>query len=189
MNFIAFDAAYSIYPKATFEERRALSMVGSDSPHAAEALGKYALRGWSFVANIWPHEETTPKSPFFLSASRCVCDRHSWVVPLDITGVEFRPRLSVASAEFSWDPVVYNSWRLVKDAGLSMEYSTLASTILKYKYLVADSDLLLMFKDFFRSQGTLEHLKVSTLSERNKLKSWTWYAVSLRDAALFIYAF
>jgi hypothetical protein len=151
------------------------------------ALSKYALRGWSIAARIWPHKTPTSDSsgPFFLSTSRWVRDKHSWVVPLDVSGVSMRPRLSFSSPEFSWDPVVYNSWKLgtgdFPDKTLVMSYHGLGSTIIRYRYLVADEDLRSMFVEFFQQQGVLEHKKVSNLSDLNKLKTWTWYVASFHS--------
>lgn len=178
MNFIAFDAAYSLYPQATFEERRALSL--SDvTEHDTSALGKYAVRGWSLISNIWPHEATTSKSSFHMEATRWVRDDHSWCIPLDTTGVKRRPRLSPRSDDISWDPVVHNSWSLIRRDNMLMDYYTLKPTIFRYCYLVHERGLFDMLLDFFKDQGLMEHMKAVNLTPGQARDSWTWCVVQL----------
>jgi hypothetical protein len=176
MNFIAFDAAYSIYPKATFEDRHALILSPKiNLRKIAIALGKYARRGWSFTTDIWSHDKNMREKTFFLDVGRWVRDRHSWVVPLDVSGIE-RPPLSTSSVGFSWDPVVYNSWRLthLQPQRISVAFLKLDSTIFRYAYLVADAKLLDMLQEFCSTQGWLERIKVSTFCDEDKIKYWTW---------------
>jgi hypothetical protein len=176
MNFIAFDAAYSIYPRATFEERRALSFA-SLSERDVRALGKYALRGWSILSNIWPHEAQTSRASFYMDIPRRVRDGRSWVVPLNMKGVEPRPRPSPLSEPFPWDPVVHNSWTLVKPHSTSkmfMSYCILKPTIFRYAYLISDVELIRGLIQFFKEQGGIEHWKSAEIPDNQKAASWTW---------------
>jgi hypothetical protein len=127
------------------------------------------------VSSIWPHETETYKVPFYIDELRRVCDKHSWTVPLDTTGVKPRPRLSALSEEFDWDPVVYNSWRLDGDfKGVRPRYKVAHPSIFRFEYLVAHETFLSKITPFFKSQGTIEHLKATHLSKEDKEKSWTW---------------
>jgi hypothetical protein len=177
MNFIAFDAAYSLYPRATFEECRALSFASLDD-RDIQALGKYARRGWSIIANIWPHELDSPRfASFCITKERWVKDPLSWVVPLDMTGVEPRPPLLPMSERFDWDPAVHNSWSIIKwtnGSKMFMAYHVLKPTIFRYAYLVSDLDLIVSMKTFLREQGSLEHGKSRFLTAAQKAASWTW---------------
>ena len=48
MNVIAYDAAYSLFPKATFEDRVSLvSATRNDKEKAA--IAKYRHRGWTIL--------------------------------------------------------------------------------------------------------------------------------------------
>jgi hypothetical protein len=175
MNFITFDAAYALYPLATFEERRALSFSGNDE-RDLEALGKYATRGWSIISNIWPHEAKTTKASFYQDERRWVRDGLGWIVPLDKAGVESPPKVSPLSEKFTWDPVEYNSWMLVKAGKMYMAYDVVKPTIFRYGYLVSDRNLVAFLILFFQDQGSIEHKKTFNLTEQEKQASWTWCA-------------
>lgn len=112
MNCIAFDAAYSLYPQATFESRRSLCMA-SDVNRDAQ-FAKYARRGWQPTMFVSRRKKRAIRALFHPDDTRWVCDRHSWVLPLDTSDLQSRPRLSSTSEQFAWDPVVYNSWELIK---------------------------------------------------------------------------
>jgi len=182
MNFIAFDAAYSIYPRATFEERRALSFTGLSS-NDLRALGKYSLRGWTIFSDIWTNMGTINNvdKSFYINQKRWVKDKFSWVVPLDMTDIEPRPRVSSVSEPFHWDPVVQNSWLILKrDTITSMfiSYHVLKPTIFRYGYLVADLALIHSMQAFLRIQGILEHSKINGLNELEKRAAWSWCVLS-----------
>jgi hypothetical protein len=176
MNVISYNAAYSLYPRATFEERRTVSMsVSNDSEE--DALGKYAIRGWKILYDIFPHEQKNPKSSFYMFQTRWVDDKKSWVIPLDLTGVEMRPPLSETSDAFTWDPVIQNSWTLARDNSdvLLMTYHVAKSTVFRYNYLVADLLFVYDLLKFFTTQGSLENRKRTNLSAEEKLSTVTWY--------------
>jgi hypothetical protein len=179
MNIISYDAAHSLYPRATFEERRTLAMSVS-TPGEIEALGKYAVRGWKIQEDIWAHEENKPRtSSFHMFQIRWVNDNKTWTIPLDVTGVIMRPPPSATSDAFTWDPVVQNSWKLARRVGglrLVMTYFTAKSTVFRYNYLIADKKLMGRLMTFFRAQGSLEHDKRQHLSEEDKRNSVTWCA-------------
>lgn len=125
MNCIAFDAAYSFYPQATFEERRSLCMA-SDEDRTTQLM-KYQRRGWELVLTISPEEKRGTKASFHADDNRCVCDRPSWVVPLDTGDLQLRPRLSPTSGHFA-DPVAHIQWKLVECPGHQYELGELSTT-------------------------------------------------------------
>ena len=180
MNIIAFDAAYSLYPRATFEERRSLSFANL-TERDFRALGKYTLRGWSTLSNIWPHELEAAQALFYIGQERSVTDRFSWVVPLNTTGVELRSRPSALSQPFTWDPVLHNSWGIVKphlSSKMYMSYHILKPTIFRYAYLFADLEVIHNMACFLKQQGSFEHRKMGEIPVEQKGALWTWYSIS-----------
>ena len=180
MNCIAFDAAYSLYPQATFEERHSLCMATLTDTDAT-AFTKYSRRGWQLISAVWPHERATNRASFHVDATRWVADRYSWVVPLDTSELQPRPRLSPTSDYFAWDPVVYNSWRLevAEDHAFEMVGGaaigqSVCSTVVRYAYLVVDPGLFKTIATFLKTQGRLEHLKAERLSGDERERLWTW---------------
>lgn len=140
MNCIAFDAAYSIYPQATFEERVSLGMASRNDREAEFA--KYRSRGWQLIFIAPPQEKRTGGAPFHCGVTRWVRDRHMWIVPLDTSDLQPRPRLSPTSDYFAWDPMVYNSWKLIKCPDHNFELAEGFSIgrsdypVVRYEYLV-----------------------------------------------------
>ncbi|KAG2062926.1 hypothetical protein BDR04DRAFT_954237, partial [Suillus decipiens] len=111
MNVITFDAAYSFYPIATFEERSSLRIPASGA--FPGALAKCIKMGWRIYAVFRPWDVARPStSPFFPNETRWVGDRRCWSISLDTSGVQTRPALSPSSQQFSWDPSLYNGWIL-----------------------------------------------------------------------------
>ncbi|KIM41069.1 hypothetical protein M413DRAFT_47916, partial [Hebeloma cylindrosporum] len=82
MNFITHNKAYSIYPHATFIERRSLSLHQSE--HASAGILKYETRGWSNVEYLDPIEYSNPASSF-AKGSRRIGDRKCWTISLSPT--------------------------------------------------------------------------------------------------------
>lgn len=185
MNVIAFDAAYSLYPRATFDLRCGLSLA-QISPREAKALAKYVTRGWAIHSTIWPHEEDTLEPIFKVYALRRMGDRDSWVIPLDTTNITLRSPFTLSSPPFKEDPAAFSSWKL-DDHTLGqyrMAYHFLSSTILKYDYVNADRRFLEVMLPFFQKQGSLEHSKFRGLPKDEE--AWTW----LRESLIFyIYLF
>lgn len=175
MNLITFDSAYSLYPRATFEERRTLALHVR-TPGEELARSKYVDRGWRLQTDLWPHDERNPKLAFYLGTLRTMGDKLSWVVPLDTTGVDMRPALTELSPVFQWDPVIYNSWRLARNRldALTMAYRLIKSTVLRYNYMIEDTDYFDMIINFLETQGRAEHSKRSGLSEEEIESSITW---------------
>lgn len=177
MNLISYDSAISLFPKATFEDRRAVSF---DCSRDAEklALQKYTNRGWKIGPNILPFE-ASGEAPFYVGTHRWVNDDKSWIVPLDMIGITMPVALSESSRPLTWDPIIHNSFRLEKfEEELTVSYSKAESSILRYPYLVADGTFLQLLIDFFLEQGKAQHWKTSSLPDVEKEKCWTWYAIT-----------
>ncbi|KIJ64107.1 hypothetical protein HYDPIDRAFT_28996 [Hydnomerulius pinastri MD-312] len=172
MNFITFDAAHSLYPIATFEERRSLGMPNSRST-TESALDKYIRRGWRIFFLPTPLDTTNPtKPPFMLNETRWVSDRYTWVMPLDMTGVRERPPPNPYSQALSADPVVYNGWKLKPpisfEQGYACSYHSLQTTIFRYNYVLPDEHLCLKMRAWANEQGKLSHRQFSK-------DNWVWF--------------
>ncbi|KZV93101.1 hypothetical protein EXIGLDRAFT_835998 [Exidia glandulosa HHB12029] len=99
MNFITWDRVYSLYPRATLEERRAL-VTFDKGVRFEEAMLKYTSRGYRIETMLFK-EDTTAGA--FALGPRWVGDERCWVVKLDTTGI--------TPPVYPLDPEV-NSWRL-----------------------------------------------------------------------------
>lgn len=185
MNVIAFDAAYSLYPRATFDLRCGLSLA-QISPREAKALAKYAARGWAIHSTIWPHEKDTLQPLFKVDVLRRMGDRDSWVIPLDTTNITLRSPFTLSSPPFTDDPAAFSSWKLYGHISgeYDMSHHFLSSTILKYDYVNDDPGFLEVVIPFFRKQGLLEHSKFRGLPRDEE--AWTWLSESL---IFYVYLF
>lgn len=169
MNLITYDTAYALYPRATFEERR--TILFGDSLSSMPALQKYEDRGWEVVqASSSTNELRGPVQSFCGDSIRFVNDSTSWVLPLDMIGVEGPKAPGPSSPPLTWDPVVANSWRLDH---LSWRWHPLfykvSSPMLRYNYLVAHPLFCVIFEKYFRNPAmeTLdEKMKSITLDEK-----------------------
>ena len=87
MNFITHEAAYSLYPLATFEKRCALVFI--DDRGSERALAKYAARGFKMLkANVdfrkcrqGPYKDPLCSPGLMIDCRRGVGDRFTWVLP------------------------------------------------------------------------------------------------------------
>lgn len=89
INVISFEKAYSLYPKATFDDSRAL-IIHSDGPSQVPALKKYAERGWKILDGISESEQFDDRSEFS-AIVRWIGDRCTWVIDLDMKGIDIPP--------------------------------------------------------------------------------------------------
>lgn len=83
MNVITHDAAYSLYPYATFELNSALVLTRDGSARTKAALEKYASRGFRMLDPRSPSSTYNAQevARFFVGGRRQVDDCHSWIVP------------------------------------------------------------------------------------------------------------
>lgn len=85
MNIITYNAAYSLYPYATFVLRQGL-VINEKNSRAQDALMKslmkYGKRRWRIMKNNSPLLSCLPPQMHGLhfDSERWVCDQKSWVV-------------------------------------------------------------------------------------------------------------
>ncbi|KAG8221622.1 hypothetical protein J3R82DRAFT_1900 [Butyriboletus roseoflavus] len=165
MNFITSNAAYALYPFATFEEGSSLGMPSARG--SPEAIQKYVQRGWRIYFMPTPYDMEHPKkSPFLL-------DQVRWVGDKQHTGVKERTPLSPASAPLTFDPVLCNGWklRLIRGHilnGYECHSYPLQTTVFRYNYAIPDERLLLGIRGWAHQQGRYSHGQVSK-------QGWVWF--------------
>ncbi|KAG0698143.1 hypothetical protein DFH29DRAFT_113876 [Suillus ampliporus] len=177
MNFIAFDAAYSLYPVATFEDRDTLSVWRARPLHDLTVVIKYGERGFAWHSTL-PAGISPQTSPFHPFTDRTVGDQYTWRLPLDTAGVDLRLQMNSSSSPFQCDPVIYNGWSLeqVRD-GVGTVYRTIQSTVFRYNYTTTNYKLNFRLWLFAAEQGLLSRILL-----RNNLlekKSWPWFDAEL----------
>jgi hypothetical protein len=79
MNVITHDTAYSIYPRATFIERR--SLVCKRLPSSIDGRAKYEQRGWMQLPYLTADDYDNPSSSF-ARGTRRLGDRKCWTITL-----------------------------------------------------------------------------------------------------------
>ncbi|TFK88767.1 hypothetical protein K466DRAFT_520274 [Polyporus arcularius HHB13444] len=87
MNVITYDAAYALYPYATFELSKSLVVTEDCSERTESALQKYAARGFRLVYPSFELAENNPPDFFIDEIQRRVADKHSWRIPLQVDGL------------------------------------------------------------------------------------------------------
>jgi hypothetical protein len=177
MNIITFDAAYSFYPNATFEERTSLWMPESQCHEQVQRiLAKYSMRGWSIISDIFPH-----KRQLFRPGVSChVGDKISWTIPLNTDKVRLRSPLSPTSPPFTWDPIIQNSWNLFNDSSrLYMKYAYIQSYCLKHCYIIASDVHCMVVRECLEKQEHLEKVKLYGLEGSYHPQLYTWYATTI----------
>jgi hypothetical protein len=175
MNFIAYDAAYSLYPKATFEDRRNLVFKdGNDNDQ--RCIAKYAKRGWYAVANVWPQDPQV-SNLFHVGTHRLVHDDKSWVMPLDTTDVTAHPRLSACSDPIYWDPCRHNGWILTSGGHewkMHLVYFLTRSSIYRYGYLTSTVVMHNSLKMFGKYHKRVQFKRVAKKQQKGLTISWRW---------------
>ena len=178
MNFIAFDAAYSLYPQATFEHVINLALK-NDKYRDQRCVAKYAKRGWRTIANCWPQDDEIARL-FCLNNERFVGDDSSWTMRLDTKKTPKRPRLSPRSEPFAWDPASMNSWRLAPTTSIPWKVAptfTLVKTpVFKFTYMCASDSICHALRTFGNQQGLLQWTSVPNREARLTMPiDWSWY--------------
>jgi len=132
MNFITHEKAYSLYPRATFEERRSL-ILPSRTPSHESACAKYAKRGWTMLHRIMGDDFHNLNSSLG-RGPRYVGDWRTWTIQV-LPNVELDAPCPLLTE--------MNSWTLRYDRILRpfLEFSLLISPQLRYCYVVLDEFL------------------------------------------------
>lgn len=172
MNFIAFDAVYSLYPVATFEHRDTLQVWRARPLQDLTVKLKYTDRGFSWRCTL---AIGTPLhvSPFYPSTGRTVGDQYTWKLTLDTQGVDLRPQMN-SSSLFQCDPVIFNGWSMEReDEGMLTVYKPIRSSVFRYNYTTANCKLYMRLWHLMLEQGLLSRLLLRMgLLEKDK---WPWY--------------
>ncbi|KAG1882108.1 hypothetical protein F4604DRAFT_1496736, partial [Suillus subluteus] len=147
MNFIAFDAAYSLYPIATFEDRSTLQVWRARLLHDVRVAIKYGQRGFQWLSAL--PLATSSSASFYPHTTCTIGDQYTWKLVLDIQGVDLRPQMSSSSAPFHFDPVTFNDWSLLEcDEEMATIYEPIQSAIFRYNYTTANALLHLHLYQF-----------------------------------------
>lgn len=131
MNILTHDTAYAFFPRATFEDRIALSLSNRKPSRNEPALMKYKNRGWTIYPRI---SRVDLSDPAFLFAPklRYVGDPQCWkmtIFPI------FQPDQSCRH------DVELNSWRTnYNNFILAMSYEVVTSPCLQSSYLIESGD-------------------------------------------------
>lgn len=175
MNFIAFDAAYSLYPIATFFDRSTLQVWRERPLHDASVPIKYGQRGFHWFSAL--PLDTSLSTSFYPVMTRTVGDQYTWKLPLDIQGVDLRPQMSSSSTPFQFDPVTCNGWSLVeRDGQMGTIYDPIRLTIFRYNYTTASAMLHLHLYRFMMEQCSLHRKSLEdTDVDIEEIAKQTWY--------------
>ncbi|KAI0745564.1 hypothetical protein C8Q76DRAFT_605408, partial [Earliella scabrosa] len=143
MNVINSKTAYCLFPRATLEERQSLLSCSSRGIYRNRnaALAKYAQRGYKITFHV-PPETLSPRRQTFQLGWRWLDDENSWVLPLDVVGVDLSPPGQDSSAICNWR-MQYGTNR-----GAVMHFNVLESDVLRYRYLISDQDLSIHISRF-----------------------------------------
>lgn len=135
MNVISCDAAYSLYPGATFQQR--ISLICKTSTNNDETGlpdTKDQKQGW-LVDKCFSNNELRD---FHLGKIRWIGDNRCWTIPLDMSSITERIPLSLASKSLKCDPVVASNWVLnLQDGGGQTEAQTISDSLLSCTYTSA----------------------------------------------------
>lgn len=135
MNFITFQGAYSLYPMATFEYRKALT-IGEVN---VDAYTKYTARRWTLYDDLAAAADAMSLF-FFYDRVRRIMDSKTWVTPFNIDNITLRSPTTQRTTPIVWDPTLPNSWLLPRTSltGRSIKYSVISYPVLEHKYLVGN---------------------------------------------------
>ena len=175
MNFIAYDAAYSLYPRATFQHKINL-VFKHDTPNDRRCISKYGIRGWTPVANTSVNAKSVDNA-FYVGQHRFVGDPRCWKLPLDTSTIRPRPRLSHTSEPFHWDPAIQNSWILqinpVTDY-ITPAFLLATSPAFRFKYLCGTRIAYDALTLFGNTQSNIQWRRGKRLNASTYDCSWSW---------------
>lgn len=140
MNVITHSMAYSLYPYATFQQRRSL-VCGSGGIKREEARDKYQERGWRMEQHI-DILETRDRRSDFKVGRRWVGDARCWKIPLT------PPLSSNPQAEgLIRDRITSNSWGITHSLRKSkMVFLQPDASGLRFEYVCADAEVHELFR-------------------------------------------
>jgi hypothetical protein len=138
MNLITCDKAYSIFPRATFEERRSLIferdnrkviLNNKDTDLVAKSREKYEKHGWSFI-EAYEILQQDPLSSF-AKGYRYLGDSNCWSITLHPE----HERVNGTCKSSTWES---NSWELVYENGQTPKnvWMLLRNPLFHWSYLI-----------------------------------------------------
>jgi len=150
MNLITHERAYSLYPHATFEERRSL-VISTEGSKQESARKKYEERGWVMVKN-GQDEDTRNVASDFTQCRRYIGDSRCWTVPvlpkLDLPEdfmatntweLKYRSNVEDIPGDFPTDPSMPFDVKLTGSVEPVMNFTILRLASLRFSYLVDKS--------------------------------------------------
>ena len=165
IHFFSWQKAYSIFPRTTFIDRRCYMLKEIDQFHAPR-LAKYSRRGWQLQDVAWAGEPRVPA----LEGTRRVGDHHSWVIPLNIEGVEQtgKPDHVFAFANFHVEKYANNKWGGRGPTYYNITAKGFKALVLRYRYIYASQSWMDFLGTRMDSLTTMELLKL----DPNERPSW-----------------
>ncbi|PPQ80116.1 hypothetical protein CVT26_012167 [Gymnopilus dilepis] len=129
MNVITHEAAYSLYPYATFEQKRSL-IISTEGSKQDSARAKYAERGWEMVGRL-SQNEIGDSSSAFAQGERYLGDSRCWKIPI-------LPKLDLPESF-----IEVNTWSLKYNTAREgvMAFKILLTDHLRYSYVIVDESM------------------------------------------------
>jgi hypothetical protein len=185
MNFITYEAAYSLYPGPTFDHRITLTS-GEVGESQITAIAKYKRRGWTATHNMY-YLPRKYRNAFLSDVPRWVKDSHTWRIPLKALDVPPR-RGTFASLPLEGDPAIANSWRLTTEGSVRNTMAVNNTTgnffvaqCLRYRYMFADKQLQWTVAHFLFHQGMHERkmFEDSDVNRHSIVRGGSWERLCL----------
>ncbi|KAJ7123889.1 hypothetical protein C8R43DRAFT_42756 [Mycena crocata] len=142
MNILTHNKAHALYPRSTFETKKALVI---ETVGAGQEAGrqKYVNRGWDMISDA----SVSSKSELGVRMVRSVGDTFTWTLPLPPL------RNSVFAAIPDLSPI--NSWQLACDGETTWtDWHVLEHPGLQYQYIVAGNEALMAVSDEVLAKAT-----------------------------------
>ena len=177
MNVIAYDRAYALYPRATFEEQISL-FCKPVTQRDVQVISKYRARGF-LIVHDWPTSDPFTLQPLPASivplSPRWIGDRYTWSVPLSLEGVKPPPALTPLSPPLTTDACFFTSWEIDSPyaprfngwvnfrmrSGVRVYYDVIRAPGFAYQYVCVKGDLGRRLR---RAMGALQHLYITSQS-------------------------
>ena len=172
INFFSWQKAYSIFPRATFIDRRGYMLKDSKEAYAT-SIAKYSRRGWDFQGTIWSRKPDVS----YLEGIRRGGDRHSWVIPFNDLKISHSPEAdhNLAYAAFSVEKQSNEGHENDRTSYYEISAQVFTAHVLRYHYLYASSG----WRDFLGTK--VESLTMTELLKLNPSSRPSWLKVALNQ--------
>ena len=127
MNVIAWDSAYTLYPRATLEKRASL-FLRHDLHVTSDFMNKYTDRGFHIQRNLYNHNAM---ALFCGHTVRWIGDGRAWVIPLPPVP---EPE-GTATTILSRDPCIGTAWRIQGEWAPAVVFTAVQSDWLRHTYI------------------------------------------------------